>query len=223
MTGPAYPRPPGPGSNAIGKFQIGVSPIGDIVPAFYVWDTIISQYANSPILTQIIESWSAALDQTLNFESFYDNIWNIQTANGLGLDIWGRIVGVNRLVTLSQGRYFGFEEQSGTTDPFQVSPLYRGQAVTYNYALVDSGYRLLILAKAAANISNGSSQSINSILRNLFPFRGNCYVVDSGGMAMIYTFDFPLTAVEQAVVKQSGVLPKPTGVAATYVMQGNPF
>jgi hypothetical protein len=47
--GPVYP--PGPNS-AIGTFQIGVSSIG--ADSFSVWDTIISQFANSPILTQMI-------------------------------------------------------------------------------------------------------------------------------------------------------------------------
>jgi hypothetical protein len=49
-TGP--PHPPAPTEipdSSIGQFQIGVSPIGTIVPFSY-WSTIISQYANSPIM-----------------------------------------------------------------------------------------------------------------------------------------------------------------------------
>jgi len=32
-------------------------------------------------------------------------IWNIQTARGVGLDIWGRIVGVTRVLQVSSGIY----------------------------------------------------------------------------------------------------------------------
>ena len=96
MSGPAYPRINLPGSNAIGSFIIGVSPIGDI-PPFDPWSSIISQYSNSPILDALITSFNAAMDFTANFDAFYDNMLNVQTAVGYGLDCWGRICGVNRV------------------------------------------------------------------------------------------------------------------------------
>lgn len=221
-TGPDYPPLPVAGSNAIGKYQIGISPIGDIVP-FNPWLMILSEYANSPIMDGIIINWFLSLDQTADFTAFYDNIWNIQTANGYGLDVWGRIVGVNRVIVLQTTRYWGYEEQELTTDPYQVSPFYSGGASTNNFALTDQSYRLLILAKAAANITNGSAPSINQILRNLFPGRGETYITDNEDMTMTYNFNFVLTDTEQAVVKQSGVLPKSTGVKALYAMFGVPF
>ena len=52
-------------------------------------------------------------------------------------------------------------------------------------------------------------------MMNLFPHRGNCYVVDGLNMTMQYFFAFPLSPVELAIVSQSGVLPKPVGVSAT--------
>ena len=39
-------------------------------------------------------------------------------------------------------------------------------------------------------------------------------------MVMTYTFDFPLSPVEIAIVSQSGVLPRSTGVSATIVING---
>ena len=39
-------------------------------------------------------------------------------------------------------------------------------------------------------------------------------------MTMIYKFEFVLTPVELAIVLQSGVLPKPTGVSATVQQVG---
>jgi hypothetical protein len=36
-------------------------------------------------------------------------------------------------------------------------------------------------------------------------------------MTIFYVFNFALTQVEQAIIEQSGVLPKPTGVAASVI------
>lgn len=219
MTGPAYPRPPVAGSNAIGSFVIGVSPIGPI-STFDVVDTIISQYANSPTLLQLCQNLQQYFDQTANFSALFDLIWNVDSAQGYGLDVWGRIVGVTRVLTVSSSTFFGFDQQSPTVDVFGpggASPFYVGVSATSNYALTDSAYRSLIFAKALANICDGSIQAINQILMNLFPNRGNCYVTDGQNMTMTYTFNFLLTPVEQAIVSQSGVLPKPVGVEASVV------
>lgn len=219
MSGPPYPHPnPVPGSNAIGQFQIGVSPIGTI-SAFDVWTTIISQYANSPILSRLCTNMGQYLDQTANLDFFLDTIWNVDTAIGYGLDIWGRIVGVSRTLQIpSGGRYLGFEEAGGATvDPFNQAPFFSGQTLTDNFDLSDDAFRVLIYAKALSNISDGSVAAINQLLRNLFPNRGNCFVVDNLDMTMTYMFKFILTPVEAAIVEQTGVLPKPVGVSADVV------
>jgi len=219
MSGPPYPHPnPVPGSNAIGQFIIGVSPIGTI-PSFDVWLTIISQYANSPILSQLCTDIGQYLDRTADFDSFYDTIWNVDTAIGRGLDIWGKIVGVQRVLHIPQGtRFLGFEEAGGTTvDPFGQSPFFSGTPLTDNFSLSDDSFRVLIFAKALANISDGSIPSINQLLLNLFPNRGNCYVIDNLNMTMTYEFKFILSTVEAAIIEQTGVLPKPVGVLADVV------
>jgi hypothetical protein len=216
VSGPDINRPR-PGSNAIGKFIIGVSPIGDI-PSFDFWITIISQYANSPIITQLIANFDSYVDQTINLQSFFDLMWNVDTAIGYGLDVWGRIVGVTR--TLEVGgtlTYFDFEESGLSGNGFGQQPFYDGAPINSNFQLSDNAFRTLIFAKALANISDGSIKSLNQILINLFPARGNAFVTDGLNMTMTYTFKFQLTAVELAIVSQSGVLPKPTGVSLTIV------
>lgn len=214
MSGPEYPRPGGAGSNAIGDFIIGVSPIGSL-RAFDVWRTVISQYANSPILTQLIENFDDYVDPTVNLDQFFDMVMNIDTAQGWGLDVWGRIVGVQRVLPLTgTTRYFGFGEASSPqTAGFNQQPFYSGAPLTENFELSDSAFRTLIFAKALANISDGSIPGINQILMNLFPNRGNAYVRDDGDMRMTYRFNFILTPVERAIVVRSGALPKPVGVS----------
>lgn len=218
MTGPLYPPPPRAGSNSIGSFAIGVSPMGDISP-FDVWTTIISQYANSPIITQLILDLDAYIDPIANFDAFFDAIWNIDTARGFGLDLWGRILGISRTLTLAPTDYFGFQQEGPSADTFGpggLSPFFTGATSSSNYDLTDAAYRVLLFAKALANICDGSIPSINQLMLNLFPNRGNCYVTDGGDMTMTYTFRFELSPVEAAIVT-SGVLPRSTGVSSTVV------
>ena len=213
-TGPPYPRQAAAGSNAIGSFMIGVSPIGDI-PPFDVWNTVISQYANSEALTALITSFNAAMDQTENFDSLFDNIWNLNTAVGYGLDVWGRILGVTRVVQIAgTAQFFGFEEANAYT--FNQASFFSLVPATTNYNLSDSAYRTLLFAKAATNITNAAIPAINAILLSLFPGRGTCYVADGENMTMTYTFNFPLTEVETAIVTTKNVLPAPVGVQVLY-------
>lgn len=203
--------------NYIGGFQIGISQIGTLPP--FDWNkTILSQYAASPRLIGLIERFNGCIDQTANMESFYDNVWNIQTATGYGLDVWGRIVGVVRTLQVSNTKYLGFHEAGNVSaDPFNQSPFYAGGPLSGNFALTDSAFRQLILAKALFNICDGTIKAINNLLMLLFPNQGNCYVTDLGNMQMTYTFKQPLSAVQQAIVFQSGVLPRPAGVLATVI------
>lgn len=219
MTGPPYPHPnPVPGSNAIGSFQIGVSPIGTI-PWFDVWQTVISQYANSPVISQLCCNMAQYVDPTADMDQFYDTIWNLDTAIGYGLEVWGRILQVTRIIPISLGAgpFLGFKEASA--DPaivgFGQGPFFTGQALANNFSLPDPQYRLLLFAKALTNVCDGSIPAINQILLNLFPGLGTCYIADNGNLTMTYTFKFPLTPVQLAIVQSSGVLPRTSGVSVS--------
>lgn len=218
MSGPPYPADDTI-SGGIGSFIIGVTAIGGKQAPFLYRRTIISQYANSDILTSLISSFFASVDQASNMDAFFDSIWNIDTATGYGLDVWGRIVGVSRTLQVAGDRdYFGFDEATDlSAKPFNVAPFYVGDKLSSNFDLPDDPYRILILAKAFANVSDGSIPSINKILRSLFLGRGNCYCTDGQDMTMTYTFEFVLHPVEIAILSQTGVLPKPSGVSATIV------
>jgi len=202
-------------TSGIGGFQIGVSPIGGTAVA--ISDTVLSQYANSPVILAFVQSFQECIDPSEDIQAFYDLVWNVMTAKGYGLAVWGRIVGVSGVLQITSDKYLGFEEATDVSaDPFGQSPLFSGQALTSNYALSDDAFRLLILAKAAANIWDGSIPGLNSILRLLFPGQV-CYVTDEQDMTMTYTFDFTLSPVQVAVIANSGVLPRPCGVLSSIV------
>lgn len=191
--------------------------------------TLLSQYCDSPTITAMLESFNDAIDPSADIANFYSNIWNVSTAVGNGLNIWGEIVGVSRYLQISTSNYLGFEEAytaptaSTGAQPFQQAPFWEGTPATTTFALSDPQYRQLIMVKAAANISNLSIPSINALLRAEFgtnngsdPY-GPAYVQDLGGMAFNYYLDFVPSAAQIAIVQNSGVFPRPAGVTANLV------
>ena len=178
--------------------------------------TVIRQYGNSPALTQLVQNMNDYFDPSANLGNFFTQIWNIDTAQGYGLIIWGRIVNVGNTIQVTNPDYFGFS-QAGL-DGFSQGPFYSGEATTATFVLSDDAYRQVILAKALFNICDGSIPAINQILLNLFAGRGNCYVQETGPLMMAYVFTFALTPVEYAIVTQLGILPRPSGVATSVMV-----
>lgn len=183
--------------------------------------TIISQYANSPTIVRMVQDMNAYIDTTANLAAFYDFVMNLDTAQGFGLDYWGNIVGVSRLLQIpGADPIVGFDNPNFPDDWF---PMSQGRfalenEVTTSYTLPDEAYRVLILTKALANIATTTAPALNQILRNLFRGRGRAYVRDNGNMSMTFVFNFRLTTIEYAILTQSGALPHPAGVFYSVVV-----
>jgi hypothetical protein len=186
--------------------------------------TIISQWANSPKIRTLIDNWNENIDPSVNFQNFVEKIWNIETAVGFGLDIWGKIVGVSRNIGLPElSDYFGFDNVADDWSPFDVDPFYSGLSGAGGYALTDTAYRSLIMVKALANISDTTASSLNRLLQLMFAGRGRFYVLDLGGMGGRYVFEFWLTAYEISIITASGVFPRPAGVDISVMIAPNEF
>ena len=151
---------------------------------------------------------------------FYSQVWNFATAQGYGLDVWGRIVGVSRLITLPPSMLvnFGFEESVGV-QPFGQAPFFNGSTPSSYYELPDAQFRQLIMTKALANVSGGDAHSINAILQSIFGYLGTSYVAEVGNMTMYFVFQFLLSPLNESILLQSGLLPRPAGVEA-YLLNG---
>jgi len=186
--------------------------------------TLMRQYANSTTLLALLEDFDQWVDPARFTEQFLRNVWDINTAVGFGLDIWGRILGRSRYLQIQQtpGFNFGFNigAQPGTQwQPFGQAPFYNGQiSGTTAFALQDDAYRNLLLVKAAANIASSDCPSINALMRAMFGDRGPAYVGydPDDPMHIGYTFDFFPTNVERAII-ESGIFPQPAGTTLTYI------
>ena len=124
------------GVSAIIETSGGSTPTDEtIIPDDFDYHmTVMSQYANSPILDQLIDRFNDCINPTVNIKSFYDNIWNVETATGYGLDVWGRIVGVTRILNIPSGKFFGFTGKIVATITASVS----GTALTISAGATSS-------------------------------------------------------------------------------------
>lgn len=181
-------------------------------------DTILAQYANSPTIIAMMETFNQAVDPAADIDGFFEAIWDITTATTYGLDIWGKIVGVSRLLkVIPDTQYFGFHEAytgASPTDPlpFGSGVFFDGVGATEIYSLQNDQYRQLILLKAMSNITDATIPNINRLLRFQFGSRGRAYVQRTGSMELTFTFEFFLSNVELAILLNSGAIPRPSGV-----------
>jgi Protein of unknown function (DUF2612) len=172
--------------------------------------TLLAQYANSPTISALVGYGNDWIDPQSSIDAFVSRVWDIKTAKGFGLDLWGKIVGVSRVLNVPGNyKFFGFENSDD--NPFGQEPFYADSSAN-SFSLTDDAYRRLIMAKAMANISTGTCQNINKLLQYLFKDVGTAYVLDLLDMRMRYVFEGDLSAADAAIISNSGVLPRPAGV-----------
>lgn len=111
---------------------------------------IISQYSNSPTIKSILNYFSVDIAADEDIATFLKNIMDLETANGVGLDVLGRIIGVPRTVAF-----------------------YDGTDIT----LQDSDYRDLLMFKALANISDSTMENLCKATVELYKNRYQMFVL----------------------------------------------
>ena len=65
-------------------------------------ETIQSQYSASRTIRALADSARVRIAPDADIALFYANIFNIATARGAGLDVWGRILGIGRKVDITE-------------------------------------------------------------------------------------------------------------------------
>lgn len=100
-----------------------------------VKQTLISQYANSPTIVEMIDRMNDAIDPSVDFQTMLQFCLDVDTAQGFGLDIIGKIVGVGRELRIpSTENFFGFREGNTVSEPvyYGTEPVfYGGEAVIF--------------------------------------------------------------------------------------------
>lgn len=176
----------------------------------------MSQYANSPIIIKLIEGINDMIDPTADLNNFYKMVMDLSTATGYGLDVWGRIVGIGRNVSvdLSGTKYFGFNEAKKFT-PFNTAP-FNGDGTSFaSFPLTDTMYRQIIIVKAYKNIIYATAPNINKFLSTIFS-GSRAYYKITGVMSAKYIFEFTLTKFQRIIIFNLDLLPVPCGVSVEY-------
>ena len=182
----------------------------------YTDSDVISQYANSLKILGLVQNFDKNINIANDLENFYNYVFNLETCLTYGLDVWGRIVDVSRIVNIIvDGDFFGFKQGSGET--WNNGVFYSGHPFSVKYLLDDTTYRKLIYYKAMLNLSDLSIPSINKLLTFFFAGRGKCYCVDYGDMQMALIFEFPLEPFEIAIFSNSNCVPRPCGVKSRVI------
>ncbi len=201
--------------------------------------TIQSQYGTSPHIIGLAEKYSAEIDPGADVQTFYDNVYNPMTAVGVGLDIWGVIVGIGRYIEVDELEYFGFW-LSGLY-PFDQAP-FADTGSSKIYRLSDDAYRKLIFAKAWANIHDVTLPSIKAFIKMLLgdratafnmpmydldlttifgfdgsglqPFDQGTFSPFSGSMRVRFIVPYDVTPYELTILKRYGTMVLGAGVSA---------
>lgn len=171
-------------------------------------ETIQSQYAASPRIKGIVQAFAAAIDPNADIDLFYKKIMDLDTAEGIGLDIWGVIVGIGRVLEVEVQEPFGF--LGSLLQPFNQAPFHKFGVTDY-YRLTDEAYRKLIYYKAMANIASTEISEMNRLLAFLYPQKP-VYVLEVGVMRVRYVFEFTLLPYELSFFRNYGGLVRSAGV-----------
>lgn len=149
---------------------------------------MLSQYANSPVYVALLNGLKEQFDNSQTLEDWYRIVFNIKTASGYGLDVWGKILNVSRYVNLQVGE----------------------DTIKY---LEDPLYRQVLFFKAMSNITNCSVDSLNQLLQFFFSeYNSICYVVEYEPMKIRYVFEGFIDDYLLAIFRDEKIKPKPVGV-----------
>lgn len=148
---------------------------------------------------------------------WYNDVFNLQTANDFGLAVWARILNVPLVASVpaTEDRPvfgFGIYNQNFFDGNF-------GRDTNGTIDLTTEQKRLVLRLRYFQLISNGTVPEINDFLRLLFGGEGVCYVLDSYDMSFaIYVFDFIPASSVLFVLQQFDLLPRPAGVGTAIIV-----
>lgn len=179
---------------------------------------IQSQYSASKRIRALAAGYQTRIDPGVDIQLFYDKMFNIYTAEGVGLDNWGKILQIGRNIP---GPYnadsFGFD--GSKLAPFNQLPFVPdnvGELSSF-ITLDDESFRLLLLYKALANISASDAATQNLLLSVLVDtgiggFGDVAYVLEVDTMVIRWVFESYMSSTQLAIFKVAGTLARGAGV-----------
>ena len=166
---------------------------------------MLSQYANSPKFVKLVEGLKAHISNASTIDEWIRVVYDLKTASGYGLDVWG--------VILNQGRLLYYTE-NGVEKSVYLKGAQTIGGESYTDEQMEGYYRMLLFFKAFSYVTNSTLKSFNDLLRFYFEDK-MVYVQEIGTMAIELVFEFFPTTLEQ-IIFASELFPKPTGVSLNF-------
>ena len=186
--------------------------------SFDTWDiaeTVQSQYATSKRMRAVIDAFWQAINPKSDIDLLYKKLVNPRTAEGWGLDIWGRIVVIGRsyLAVDDDTPYFGFDPPEGVKNErlnsFNNAPFYK--TIYGKVELADTMYRTYVFLKALINISSSSLAGLNRMVKLLFP-DADIQILHTGTMVLRVLILSPMSESDKAALDNLPWLPAGVGL-----------
>lgn len=172
------------------------------------------------ILLQRKQEWYD-VNQTDFWESWYTDVFNLDTANAFGLAVWARILNVPLQVQIEgdAGKAaFGFG-----TNHLNFNNGNFARAKSGDQPLTLAQQRMVLKLRYFQLISRGAVPEINEWLASLFGDQGSVFVVDPGDMTFAtYFFGFQPDSSLAFILEKYDLLPRPAGVGVKYQVQVKP-
>lgn len=187
-------------------------------------DLLIWQYRNKPKATQTIKLLEQEIAQGFIDLYHLKNVLNIDTAQGVNLDLVGKHVGQDRVInSYILRKFFGFRDSPNAKG---FSRRLSGGGQWYrkrdplgdSVRLSDEDYRFLIKCRILKNYQTGTLPNI--IEACLFIFGQGCTVTDNYNMSV--TIRIPqeaMTDFKKFAINNLDILPRQAGVSFNYEIE----
>jgi hypothetical protein len=151
------------------------------------------------------------------FENWFNDVFNLETANAFGLAVWAIILEVPLLVNLPPvsvtkiGWGFGEFRENFNNGNFNTLVQNGAQLLTLDQR------RIALKMRYQQLTTRGTVPEINRILIDAFGDLGTVYVRDNNDMTTDYIFEFPIPPWVTFIFEELDVFPTPSAVEANLV------
>jgi len=194
-----------------------VSNIKQVDSSVNVLQALLWEYSNAPNINSLLNSKAAWYNENQQgfWDDWYNDVFNLATANDFGLAVWSIILG--------QSLYNNYS--GDLTTPFVGFGSGNQNFGVYNFGSVGGGNtiyttetaRLLLQLRYFKLVSSGTVPETNRMLKYLFSSYGEAYLVDNHNMTQTYYFLFVIPAEIAYMLDNTDVLPRPAGVQSSIV------
>lgn len=189
---------------------------------------LLWQYNTAPNIQSLSDSKQLWYDvyQTSFWAAWYNDVFNLVTAEAFGLAVWSIILDLPLYIQLNPDEpdkpVFGFNEDPQINDYVNFE---NGNFTNQNSSitLTIEEQRLILRLRYYQLVSRGAIPDTNQFLSVLFNtsgtvYNGQVWELDGFDMTIVYVFNFLLPYQMRYILNYFDLLPRPAGVKIRYVI-----